>query len=68
MSVFSQTFPELSELEHEILSLSKEINWLESQAVFFDEIGKTEVAGDFARRMSKAIRKLKALETLKELS
>ena len=69
MSVlFSQTFPELSEIEHEILSLSKEINWLDGQMSFFASVGKIDASNDFAERLAKAIRKLRKLEKLKELN
>lgn len=66
--MFSDTFPTLTELEHEILSLSKEINWLDNQMSFFASIGKPEVSNDFAEKLVKAIRKMRKLEKLKELA
>ena len=69
MSIFgSQTFPTLTELEHEILSLSKEINWLDGEMTFFASIGRPEVSNDFAVRLAEKIRELKKLEKLKELA
>lgn len=66
-ALLSNTFPTLTELEHEILSVSKEINWLDNQMTFFAESGKVEVSNDFAVRLVSAIRKLKKLEKLKEI-
>lgn len=68
MSVLlSNTFPTLTELEHEILSVSKEINWLDNQMTFFAESGNVEASNDFAVQLVSAIRKLKKLEKLKEI-
>ena len=67
MKILSNTFPTLTELEHEILSVSKEINWLDNQITFFAESGNAEASNDFAGQLVSAIRKLKKLEKLKEV-
>lgn len=66
MSIYgTQKFPELSELGHRILSVSKEVRWLESEADFFKRFGDDRAAADFEERAERARAELNELERQK---
>ena len=57
----SQTFPHLTEKEHVLLSLTKKLGWLESEATFFQTIGHEDTAADFEERAETVRLQIKAV-------
>lgn len=60
--MFSNTFPELTELEHDILELSHTIRWLESQVELYSDLGRDIVALAYQLRLDDVRVEYKNLE------
>ena len=62
--IFSNTMPELSELEELKLELSKTINWLNSQVEFYKSMGKDVTAFAFECRLNDVMFELEQVEKI----
>lgn len=63
--IFSQTFPELTEREHDLLELSHTIRWLEGQVELYSDLGRDVIAFAHQLRLDDVRVEYKKLEESK---